>query len=261
MLIGALVGVGMQIVTTAVFIAMLPLIGHDFRLADTGDDVFDRAGEVLEWGDKRLKAASEGAPLPDVPKLYADVTSIKVGFATTLVFEASLVAIVAVAIGQRSLRGVLKTFRMDSYSWDELWVPGVAVIAMYLFVIGYGLAVDVLDIEILKPRSTVPASVTRDAVALAVAGVLACLVAPIAEELFFRGLVFRGLLKWGFWPAAIVTSAFFCLAHLNIGSLIPFFIVGMVMAYLYWRRGCLWDSIAFHFLFNGTSYILLVAKG
>ncbi len=261
MLIGALLGVGMQVVTTALFIALLVPLGHEFRLQDTGEDVFDKAGEVIEWGDRRLKAASEGVPLPDAPELYADVTSIKIGFATTLVFEASLLAIVVIVTGIRSPRALLRTFRMERYSWEDLWAPGVAVIAMYLFVIGYGVTVDALDIDLLKPRSTVPPGVTRDVVALAIAGLLACIVAPITEELFFRGLVFTGLLKWGFWPAAAVTSAFFCLAHLNIGSLIPFFVVGMVMAYLYWRRGCLWDSIAFHFLFNGTSYILLVTKG
>lgn len=31
------------------------------------------------------------------------------------------------------------------------------------------------------------------------------------------------------------------------------------MAYLYWRKGCLWDSILFHFAFNSVSMAILVA--
>ena len=32
------------------------------------------------------------------------------------------------------------------------------------------------------------------------------------------------------------------------------------MAWLYWRRGSLWDSISFHFMFNFISFALLLAR-
>ena len=51
----------------------------------------------------------------------------------------------------------------------------------------------------------------QSVVALAV---LAVVVAPVVEELLFRGVVLRGLmLRLGFWPAAITSSALFGLFH------------------------------------------------
>jgi membrane protease YdiL (CAAX protease family) len=78
--------------------------------------------------------------------------------------------------------------------------------------------------------------------------------------LFFRGLVFTGLLRWGFLPAAVASAGLFTLAHLDAGSIIPFFFVGMTMAWLYWSRGNLWDGIAFHVMFNTTSFLLLLTR-
>ena len=248
-----------QIATTAAFIGIIFALGHDFRLQDEGEDVFDRAGFVLEWSDERLKAVAEGAEVPNVPRLAADVFSIKVGFATTFIHQGLLLATVAVMTKQLGVRRLLRTFGMDRFSWDELWAPVVAVIGMYAFVIGWSLAMTAFGPEILRPQSRVPVEIARDPVALAMGGLLACLTAPIAEEAFFRGFLFRGLLRWGA-PAAIAVSGFiFSAAHLDLGSLVPFFAVGAVLAWLYWRRGCLWDNIAFHFLFNFTSYMLLVA--
>ena len=88
---------------------------------------------------------------------------------------------------------------------------------------------------------------------------VACLAAPLAEESFFRGFMFTGLLRWGFWPSAAISSFAFTVAHLDPGSIIPFFWIGIIMAYLYRSRGTLWDSILFHFMFNFTSFLVLVA--
>ena len=85
------------------------------------------------------------------------------------------------------------------------------------------------------------------------------LVVGLPEELFFRGFMFSGLLKWGFWPAAALSALMFALVHFDPGSLLPFFGIGVLMAWLYWRRGSLWDAIAFHFLFNALSFSILVA--
>ena len=256
---GLFFGLGAFVVTTGAFVAIVTASDRDFRLQDTGD-TFDKVASVAKWSDRRLKAATEGAPLPDPPSVYADVVSIKIGFATTLVYEALLVGAVAVTTQQLGARRLLRTFGMGRYSFDDLWRPAVAVVAAYVAVAGYAAAMKALGISALEPQSTVPEAVTRDTLALALAGVLACLAAPLSEELFFRGLVFTGLLRWGFFPAAAVSAGLFTLAHLDVGSLIPFFFVGMTMAWLYWSKGNLWDSVAFHVMFNTTSYLLLLAR-
>ena len=57
--------------------------------------------------------------------------------------------------------------------------------------------------------------------------VLSVIIPAIMEELVFRGIVFKGLRKRGFWFAAIISSAMFMLVHLNLGSLIYPFIMGI----------------------------------
>ena len=252
-----MIAVGLQVITSVAFFGLLALTNNSFQLRDAGDDLFDRGGEVLKWGDERLKAAAEGRPLPGAPALYANVTSIELGFATTLVHDLLLVAAVFAIVQRRGVRDLIRAFRLDSYRFEDLFTPIMAVVAMYAMVFGYTALVDQLNLDALKPQSTVPAAVARDGLALALAGVLACITAPLAEEFMFRGVIFGGLLKWGPWPAAILTSVLFSGAHVDLGSLIPFFVIGMVMAWLYWRRGVLWDTIAFHVIFNSTSFVLL----
>ncbi len=257
LLLGLSWAIFLQVTTTALFIAILAATSHAFHLEDSGDDVFDRAGSIWRWGDERLKAASDGVALPEPPRIFADVTSLKIGFATTMVYELGLVGLCYVFARKNSIGESLRALRLREFSFDELWTPIGMVIVMYAFVVGWGLFAEYTDIDLLKPRSNVPEPIVRDGVALAMAGVLACILAPFSEELFFRGFLFRGLLRWGFWPAAALSGFVFSLAHLSTGALIPFWIVGMTLAWLAWRRGRMWDAIVFHFLFNTTSYVLL----
>lgn len=232
--------------------------GRDFQLTDVGD-TFEKAASAARYVDERLQAAATDAPLPSPPRIYADLVSVKIGFATTLVYEVLMVAIVLFVSG-RSPRELARVFHMTRYAFDDLWRPGLAVVVAYVGVVLYAVAMDRLGLDALRPQSTIPDVVTRDAAALIMAGLLACFAAPFAEELLFRGLIFTGLLRWGFLPAAAVSAVLFDFAHLDPGSFIPFFFVGLIMAWLYWSKGTLWDSIAFHFLFNGLSYLFLLIR-
>lgn len=244
--------------TGGVLVAVTALVGSDYQLADVGD-AFAKLGSVAKYADERLQAASTGQPLPEPPRILADLTTVKLGLLTTLAYEVLLVTVVGGA-SRQTLMGLVRALGLDHYSVSQLWRPGLAVIAAYVLVGLYVVFIDALGIDFLKPRSTVPDAITRDAGALAVGWVVAVVAAPLSEELFFRGFIFGGLLRWGFWPAALIASAGFTLAHLDVGSMIPFFGVGLVLAWLYWSRATLWDSIAFHFMFNFISFALLMAR-
>jgi len=68
-------------------------------------------------------------------------------------------------------------------------------------------------------------------------------VAPVVEELLFRGVVAESLRGRGTFVALFVSSFLFALAHL--GGLIYYTIGGVVLGLLYWKRG-LWAAIAGH---------------
>lgn len=196
----------------------------------------------------------------DVTGADADIVTIKIGFGTTFVYEI-LLLMAALLVTRLGPRAVIQAVGLDRDPRPHVWRPVVAVLAAYAGVVLYAGIMRAAGADALVPESTVPDAVTSDHAALAMAGLLATVAAPVVEESFFRGLMFTGLLRWGFWPAAAVSAAAFTVAHLDPGSVIPFFFVGLGLAWLYWLRGSLWDSVIFHFLFNFTSFVLLATRG
>ncbi|MBT3241386.1 MAG: CPBP family intramembrane metalloprotease [Chloroflexi bacterium] len=85
------------------------------------------------------------------------------------------------------------------------------------------------------------------------------ILAPISEELYFRGLLhdwFRQ--RWGMWASIIASSVFFGLAHFDsIGVLVSSFIMGIAMAYVYEKTKTLWITIAIHIITNSIAVFLL----
>lgn len=256
--LGAVLAVSCYIFTGGLLIALVALVGADYRVEDIGD-AFAKLGAVAQYADERLQAASTGQPLPEPPQLLADPTALRLGLGTTLVYEALLVTVVG-GTTQQTFRGLVNAVGLNRFNLGGIWVPALCVIGAYLGVGLYVVVVKAIGVGILEPTSTVPGAIVRDNFALAVGWVVAVIAAPVSEELFFRGFVFGGLLRWGYWPAAAVSALGFSLAHFDPGSVIPFFCIGLVMAWLYWRRGSLWDSITFHFLFNFISFALLMAS-
>ncbi len=88
--------------------------------------------------------------------------------------------------------------------------------------------------------------------------VFATLVAPVAEELLFRGILFPfvrdlGKPRLAFWGSAILFGAI----HGNLAAFIPLVCFGALLAALYLRTGNLLAPIAAHALFNFVPFILL----
>jgi len=81
--------------------------------------------------------------------------------------------------------------------------------------------------------------------------------APIAEELFFRGVVFNAWLREGGRRYAYVGSAaLFAVIHVSLISLLPIFLLGLALAWVYERTGSLLAPIAMHATVNGISVAL-----
>ncbi len=91
---------------------------------------------------------------------------------------------------------------------------------------------------------------------VALAGAVVVL-APLAEEALFRGLLFGGMAgRWGFWPAALLSAAIFGAAHLNLSLWLPLSVAGLLLALVYSRTRSLWASTAAHATLNGVSVLL-----
>jgi hypothetical protein len=86
------------------------------------------------------------------------------------------------------------------------------------------------------------------------------ILAPLSEEIFFRGFLFQGLRqKYGWVKALLISSAIFAFFHLEPAAFIPTFILGCVLGYAFERSNSLWPGIILHFLVNGLAFCLTVA--
>lgn len=94
------------------------------------------------------------------------------------------------------------------------------------------------------------------------AGILIVLLAPLAEEVFFRGLFFGGLrARFPFLAAALLSGAFFGVIHLvggNWAVAVQLGVLGVALAYLYERTGTLWAPITLHGVNNALAFLVLV---
>lgn len=82
--------------------------------------------------------------------------------------------------------------------------------------------------------------------------------APLAEELLFRGFIFQGLRRrLHFWPCAIFVSLLFALVHGQINVGLDVFALSLVLCWLREQTGSLWPSIILHAAKNGLAFLLL----
>lgn len=91
---------------------------------------------------------------------------------------------------------------------------------------------------------------------LAVA-VIAIVAAPLAEELIFRGCLYRILKQYGGRYFALGFSALiFAVIHAHLPSLGGLFILAVALALVYEYTGSLWAPILMHALFNGMTVVI-----
>lgn len=92
---------------------------------------------------------------------------------------------------------------------------------------------------------------------------LACVFGPIIEEVFFRGFCYPALRKlWGIRIATIATAGLFAWIHQSTFAFWPIFVLGVILAYLYEKRGSLIPSITLHIIHNSVfiGYFFLMKR-
>lgn len=84
----------------------------------------------------------------------------------------------------------------------------------------------------------------------------ACIVAPIVEEIFFRGFIFRVLsARVGILAGAFFSSLFFGAVHFSLVQCIILTIFGIVQCRLYVKTGSILYPMLLHFLFNSATVL------
>ncbi len=110
----------------------------------------------------------------------------------------------------------------------------------------------------LIPMPDVIARMFADAVSLDLAGYLTVgVIAPVLEEMLFRGVILAALLRYYKPAKAIIWSAvIFGIAHLNPWQFIAAFIVGCAIGWIFWKTRNIWVGIAMHWVNNTVSFAI-----
>ena len=84
------------------------------------------------------------------------------------------------------------------------------------------------------------------------------LLAPLAEELVFRGAILRSLLQWTKqpWVAIAISAIFFAAAHLNPAQLPHAFLVGLLLGWMYYRTDSIVPCVVYHWVNNTVAYVM-----
>ncbi|HHV55587.1 MAG TPA: CPBP family intramembrane metalloprotease [Firmicutes bacterium] len=91
--------------------------------------------------------------------------------------------------------------------------------------------------------------------------VLLVVLGPLAEEIWFRGVVYPAWrARWGRWVALLVESAFFGLLHLNWVAWPALFLVGCALTLVYEHYRSLWPAVFAHAFLNGMVVLALLAQ-
>lgn len=90
----------------------------------------------------------------------------------------------------------------------------------------------------------------------------AIIVAPLFEELLFRGILLPFLFKHtGPAGGIVLVSILFASMHFHLPSLAPLFLLSTMLGLVYWRTGSLWASIGTHAIFNTVSILAINTSG
>jgi uncharacterized protein len=207
-----------------------------------------------------LVLAAVGGLIVDIPALALGVSitasHVPPGLviADTVVQDVAFVA-AAVFFAQLGGRGVSAWqfgLRPTPF-WRAARLVGVALLAFLLFSVIWGAVFHSGKEKLLEQLGT-----SESALLLVLSAGLTCVVAPICEELLFRGYIFTALRNWrGTWPAAIITGIVF--GGIHVGSapaidLVPLAGLGFALCLLYRYTGSLYPCIAAHSLNNSVAF-------
>jgi membrane protease YdiL (CAAX protease family) len=150
------------------------------------------------------------------------------------------------------LRPRLSPYAASVVSYTLL--PAGAILVGLMVSVLYVTAVQSLGIDFLVPQEP-PPELFGTGLRRIINGLLVAVWAPITEEVFFRGFILAALIRpLGALRAALVTSLVFAAAHVDPGTVVPIFVLGMLMAWLYLRTKSLVPAILAHMLQNTIAF-------
>jgi hypothetical protein len=182
---------------------------------------------------------------------------------TSIGFQFIIAGIVTMLVIKRVRPVEWLGLRWKSWPWVFLIAPGTVFVMWILFGAlqygGYMRWIESLGVESVQETVKLLQNAT-DPVILGLMAFAAVIAAPFCEEIVFRGYLYPAAKKFaGPWAAGIFSALIFASAHGSLSALLPLFVFGLVLVFVYEKTGSLWAPIAVHFCFNGATVAVQMA--
>ena len=159
--------------------------------------------------------------------------------------------IVFVCFNTTEFKGFFRKTASGSWWKFFLFTPVLWSSAMFL-----NMRVNVILSKLgIEKIEQLPPSADTDAIFMGF--LLTCVVAPLFEEIFYRGIILHLLKGYGKGAAIVITALLFALAHGSISVFVSPLVFGLVLGYVTVRNGSVWPAIFMHFGCNLISWLLM----
>ena len=161
---------------------------------------------------------------------------------------------------------ILDVFGLRHANWKRIAIAiagGLACIYVVAPIVGYfaGLLLEKIG-EGTQPQVAVQMILDakkNNPTLLVGLAIMACVVAPICEEILFRGYLYGLLKRYSCrFFAALISGLIFGLIHASLTSLAPLVVVGIFLAIIYEFSGSLWAPIITHSIFNTVNVMAMI---
>ena len=181
-----------------------------------------------------------------------------------LAFQGASIPLMWLLVRQHGL-GVVEGFGLNTNKRHALLLGATVAFAFLPVALGmqYGIgsAAEALKIKLPLQDAVMVLQLTESWPDRIVFGLVVVVLAPVAEEGLFRGILFPGIKALGYPRVALwVTSVVFALIHFNTLNLLPLLALAIVLAKLYERTGNLLSCIACHATFNLFNFVMLLVN-
>lgn len=141
-----------------------------------------------------------------------------------------------------------KSLGFGRFNWGTLAIGCGLLVASYTIILIHNLILTTLGVKTQGDEISQLFELLDTPVWFFIVGAI---LAPLVEEIFFRGFLFQGFrARYGWVAGLLISSAIFAIAHLDPASLIPTFILGCLLAYLYQRSNSVWPGVILHMAVN-----------
>lgn len=187
-----------------------------------------------------------------------DLGHLPLGLVYALFFASQAVFMATAWIAAYRYGGAGAQFGLNWAGWRSAWRGIVAAIGLVIVLTLYHLL-----LERVAPSWCAQIEAEAAAQKAQLSGpwplmfLAAAVIAPLGEELFFRGFIYQGLAAR--WPAALAigcSALLFGLVHGMLWNLPALTLIGVTAALLLRRSGSLWPAFTCHATFNALSLLI-----